>query len=121
MKFTFQRDRTIESTLGHVLHFEKDVPQYAPPELHKLVLDSGGEPDEDIPEEVKKTSNTPSDPTERSEALQAAMKLLVENGQREDFTGTGAPQVKALEALLGWKPDSAERDAAWLAVQAEGL
>lgn len=43
MKFTMRRDRVIVG-LGHAIEFTKDVPTYVPPELRKLVYESGGEP-----------------------------------------------------------------------------
>ena len=118
MKFTFQRDRTVESTLGHCIEFKKGVPTYVPPELHRTVYDMGGEPSEPLAEETKQVVTAPEGATARAEAIEDAIRILVDTNNRDDFTGNGSPQVKSLEALLGWKPDAAERDAAWLAVQA---
>ena len=61
MKYVFTRDRTITSTLGHALFFEKDKPQHVPAELVKAVLDAGGEPaDEDAEEQTTKVTNPPA-------------------------------------------------------------
>lgn len=126
MKYAFTaRDRTIESTLGHVLFFQKGVPQHVPPELVKTVLDMGAEAvdDEALAEAAKVMAPAgakvePTDPNARAEALAEAIALLVEAGKREAFTAGGAPHVKALNELLGWTPSSEERDTAWLAFQA---
>lgn len=121
MKFTMRRDRVIVG-LGHAIEFTKDVPTYVPPELRKLVYESGGEPADAnavIDEPVKSNPGEPQDPEERREQLLEAIAALVEGGNRDDFTAAGAPHTKALTGLLGWQPTAQERDEAWLAHQAD--
>lgn len=126
MKYVFPRARTVESTLGHVLFFEKNVPQHVPPELIKEILAAGGEPADDAAEAATDDASKPKsgpaepvDPNDRAAKLAEAIALVVEGGQRESFTAGGAPHIKVLADLLGWKPSPEERDAAWLAFQGQ--
>lgn len=119
MKFTMQRNRTVTSVLGHSIEFLKGVPTHVPPALHKEVLELGAEPEEELtgddPRDPKKpvASVEPSDPGERQKQLLDAISLVAVDNVRENFGANGAPHIKALTQLLGWKPSSDERDTAW--------
>lgn len=62
-------------------------------------------------EEGKKTSAAAPKPTRSQAILQAAEGLSPKNP--DHFTSDGRPQVKALEAVLGYGITAQERDKAW--------
>jgi hypothetical protein len=122
MKFVMHRDRTVPSTLGHVIEFKKGVPMHVPPALHRLVLEAGGEPEEELKEDPRDPKTPtgkvePGDPQEREKQILDAMEMLATENKRENFTAGGAPHNKALTALLGWAPDAKERDTLWTKFQ----
>lgn len=117
MKFTMQRDRFVASTLGHAIEFKKGVPTYVPPELHQEVMNLGAEPEDELPVDVPVSTGIPSDPIERTAAINAAFTAIVLRNVREEFTAGGAPHSKAIALELGWPLDARERDTAWEAFQ----
>ena len=123
MKFVFQRDRTIASLFGHVIFFPKGVPTYAPPQLHREVMEAGGVPEEEMddPRDPREAPAIvePTDPVKRGEDIYAAIEMLATKNSSNDFTANGSPHVKALTAMLGWKPSNNERDAQWARFQGE--
>jgi hypothetical protein len=113
MNFILNRDKTVSSTLGHVIAFAKGVPTHVPPAMWAEVQALGALPEEALPEEVVAPSREPRDPAAREALIFATFEQLVLAKKREDFSGTGAPHVKALEAAMGFKIDTKERDALW--------
>lgn len=114
MKFTMNRSRTIATTKGHTLTFEKGVALHVPPEVYSEVMAAGGVPEEELPEdEVRPQTNEPTDPEERKLAVFIAYESIVTRGKREDFTAGGAPHIKAVNAELGWTITNKERDLTW--------
>lgn len=123
MEFTMRRTRTVASVHGHAIEFIKDKPTYVPPVMHKEILEMGGEPVDALSEDPRDPVPIngiaePTDPLKRGEEIQTAMELLVTKNAREDFTASGAPHVKALTTVLGWKPTNGERDVQWQRFQA---
>jgi hypothetical protein len=117
MKFVFQRDKTISSVFGHVIHFSKGVPTHVPPAMYQEVMQVGGVPEEgiDLEPEVSKSGKTePVDPNERQQQLFAAFEALTIRNRREDFTAGGHPHAKALARELGWQVGNKERDLMWV-------
>ena len=121
MNFVFQRDRTIASTLGHVIFFPKNTPTYAPSALHREVMEAGGIPEGEMEDPRNPVESTavpePTDPIKRGEDIQAAIEMIATRNASADFTANGAPHVKALTAMLGWKPSNNERDVQWARFQ----
>ena len=63
----------------------------------------------------------PPPPRPEGEALQAAIRAAIEGldlADKSTWTKGGKPEVKALEARLGFDISAAERDEAWTAVEA---
>lgn len=111
MNFTLNRNKTVASTSGHAVTFEKDVPTFVPTIMHKEVLALGAVPEEDIPEPtVDLRDKTPQDPDERTSEIKGAIEALTLRNKREDFTAGGAAHLKALSEYLGWTPSAKERD-----------
>ena len=118
MEFVMMRDRTVVSTLGHSVEFKKGAPTHVPPALIAEVLAAGGITKDEIPEDEAKKTLEPTDPNERAELIQEAIKIVVERANRDDFTATGAPSPKVLSTELGWPISAKERDLQWAAYQA---
>lgn len=120
MNFTLNRDRVYASTLGHSVEFKKGVPTHVPPALYAEVQTIGAIPEDDIPEADKPSGIVePTDPHQRANEILTAIKMLAEKNDRMDFTALGAPHVKALAVLLGWKPMPHERDQLWARFQVD--
>lgn len=119
MEFVMQRNRTVVG-LGHAIAFEKGEPTYVPPEMYDLVAQAGGVSVDELPDEDDKPKLpvAPTDPNERAEAIQTAIKMLVERNGRDDFTAAGAPHLKVMAEILGFTIDAKERDVQWAAFQA---
>lgn len=120
MNFISLRTRTLASTLGHVIHFEKNVPTFVPVELYDEALGIGAVPEEELPEaaNLNKTKE-PESAADRKAAVFAAFDDLVLRNGREDFTAGGAPSGKALNDVLGWVIQSKERVTFWAQYQGE--
>lgn len=118
--FVLNRDKTVVSTMGHAIEFKKGVPTHVPREMWADVQAIGAIPEEDLPEEEKKTDNAPNDPAERETLIFAAFEQIVLGNKREDFSGTGVPHAKTLEKVLGFKVDNKERDQLWHKFKTKG-
>lgn len=114
--FKLNRNFTLRSTLGHIINFEADKETHVPPALVKEALSIGAEEvggktkvlDDETPENVIPSGD------ERNELIFKAMAALIEKNEREDFTGSGAPQVTAIEKIVGFDIDAKERDKLWV-------
>jgi hypothetical protein len=60
----------------------------------------------------------PSDPEEFVKALDDIVRSVFETGSEDDFTGSGAPQVRSIVNRSGYDVTAAERDAAHKRYQA---
>ena len=123
MKFTFPRDRTLSSVMGHSIFFPKDVPTHVPFEVYREVIAMGGVSDEelDLDKPVPKGGKEePTDPAKRELDLFAAFETLSLRNKRGDFTAGGQPHGKALSKELGWSISDKERDLAWVKFQSAG-
>lgn len=120
-EFVLNRNHAINSLTGRSVNFVKGVPTYVVPEMVKEVLAIGAEPVDDMDKtsellgDETASSESVLTPAERSELMSLAFKELEAQNNREDFTGSGAPHVKAVERIAGFTPDKRERDDAWLA------
>ena len=120
MDFVLHRDFTHASALGHAIEFKKGVPTMVPPALYAEVRAIGAVPEGELPEEAGPvTSTEPTDPTKRADDILAAISLMADRNDRNDFSATGAPRVPALAAVLGWKPTTQERDQLWARFQVD--
>lgn len=119
MKFTLNRDRVYSSVLGHSIEFTKGVAVHVPPALYAEVQAIGALPDDELPEPETIQSAEPTDPNKRADEILAGIEALVERNAREDFAASGAPHVRALNAILGWKPTPQERDQLWARYQVD--
>lgn len=116
--FILNRTRTIKSTAGHAVHFEKGKPRTVPPAIEDLVVQHGAMPcDEDgnVVFEEQEDEASDEEPTgkEREDLLDMAVELLVERNDPDEFDSHNRPKVKALSEQLEFTVTADERDAAW--------
>lgn len=113
LMFTLSRDYTM-AEMGHVVIFKKDIPTPVPVLLHDHALTAGATPSAELPvKEAPAGKSEPVDPVLREQAVFGAFKVIVERGERTDFTAGKKPHTNAVEAITGWNIDARERDELW--------
>ena len=113
--YILHRNYVHRSTSG-VLSFTKGEPTFVPPHMEKEVVLIGGVIEEgSAPEvlEAEKVEITIPVDGERKDKLISAMRIVVERNDSADFTGSGRPNVKALERILDFSVEAKEVGAAW--------
>lgn len=113
MYFTLHRKRTIASTCGLSIEFEKGERKLVSPLMYAEVLAVGGVPDDELPEEELK-AKSPEGVVAREKALNEAFAAMVKRNESADFTAGGVPSTDALHKALDFTVTAKERDAAWL-------
>lgn len=125
MKFTSPVDRVVATDKGHTIEFKANEPTHVPKECWPAVQAAGCVPIDQqavaAASAAKAKDAAPDDPAERKKQVFAAFEIMVTSNKREDFTGSGAPQVKSIEKLTGFEVDGKERDALWTEFQQSGL
>lgn len=118
MKFVLNRDHVHASAMGHAIEFVKNVPTFVPKALHAEVQAIGALPeDPDAVTEEPKTSEPDGD--KRADDILAAIAVMVDRNDRNDFGANGRPAIGPMAALLGWKPTAAEVAGLWARFQAD--
>jgi hypothetical protein len=105
------RNYRLATTLGHVIVFKKNEPTRVPDILFKSVVEIGGEFVDGDAEDVFKEEQVPAQPVnplERNEQIRKVVDAIYDKNDREDFTATGNPTLKAVSDLVGFKIDRAE-------------
>ena len=111
------RNYTLATTKGHIIHFEKGKPVHVPLAVYQEALAIGAQPPEGedvyVSEEPARADNAPSDPAERAQRILDAIEKVVASNDRDDFTAAGSPTVWAISRVVGFKVQSKEVAAAW--------
>jgi len=114
-QYVLNRDYTLRNTSG-VITFVKGEPTNVPPYMEMDAVFIGAEAvDKKTPSLVppeEKVVDTPEGEDRQSQIL-TAISMLVEKNDASDFTGSGSPTVKAVEAILGFDIDRSEVVDAW--------
>lgn len=119
--FTYPSDVVIETTTGHCVQFTAGVETFVPPAAVSAVVARGAQPVDpsavNVPNilmggTVSNTGTTTS--PERLKALEKAIDALAATNNREDFSASGVPMVRAILRVAGFEPTARERDEAWL-------
>jgi len=113
MKFVLHRDKVVASTLGYAIEFKKGVPVEVPPRMYREVIAVGAIPEEEVDLDAKVEGAAPTDPLKRRADIIAAIELIVQKAEREDFTAAGLPHPKAVSKITGYTISAKERDEAW--------
>lgn len=120
MKFVLHRKRTIISTCGLSIEFEKGVPALVPPAMYAEVIAAGGVPEDEIPEEdLPAPPATPEQLVEREKAMFKAFDTIVRRAARDEFTAGGVPNNAVLSREVGWSVQAKEAKAAWVKYTAD--
>lgn len=121
MKFVMHKTRTIASTMGLSIEFEKGVPTLVPPYMYQEIIAAGGIPESELSDDELKTGNPnePLDPAERKAALMKAFEQIVLRNVREEFTAGGTPHNAVMAKELGWPVPAKERDIVWAEFKAD--
>jgi hypothetical protein len=110
-EMVLNRNYRLATTLGHVIVFKKNEPTRVPDILFKSVVEIGGEFVDGDAEDVFKEEQVPAQPVnplERNEQIRKVVDAIYDKNDREDFTATGNPTLKAVSDLVGFKIDRAE-------------
>lgn len=109
------RDLHVTSLIGYTYTFKKGEPQMVVADMVEECMRYGAVPPEGA--EVAETEDTPRRATprgaDRHNKIKDAIEDLVDRNDRGDFGASGAPNLRALEATLGFKVDKRERDSIW--------
>jgi hypothetical protein len=116
MNFIMSRDRTVVSKFGRAFEFKKHEPLHVPEMCWPEVEAAGGAPETELPEDENAVEKAPQGAA-RTKVLVESIRKMVMKGERNDFTGTGAPNAAVLSALAGFTVDAKERDSAWALAQ----
>lgn len=112
MKYSLNRNHTLNTTTGHTIAFKKNELTHVPPEAVGAAVAIGAVPETDAPETIH-MSREPTNPAVKKAMLMAAIGQIVDAGGRDDFSGTGAPHQRAIAAIVGFSIDERERNALW--------
>ncbi len=112
-KMKLNRNYRLASTLGHVLVFKKGEEVEVPDVIVREAVDIGAEfvekeARDEVFAEPKVGPATPVNPKERQESIIAALEAIEERNNRDDFTATGNPTMKAIQDVAGFKIDKGE-------------
>lgn len=116
MKFVLNRDKTLNSVMGHSIAFKKGEPTHVPKECVNEALAIGAVPEEELPDEPQ-GNGAPTDPDERKLAMFEAFEKIILDNHPNDFTAGNAPKTSAVVRILGWEVTGNERDVAWAEFQ----
>jgi hypothetical protein len=120
MKFISNRSFVLASVLGHSIAFEKGVPTHVPKECHREAIGAGCVASDGEVEMETKKPETVLNEDERNEMLRMVLADMKTRNDREEFTATGAPKVKAVEKLAGFDVTSAEVAELWAGLNQAG-
>jgi hypothetical protein len=104
----------VASPDGPVVRFEAGVARVVPPSIIQLCESMGaypvGEKPKSAPAEDVVDAVSDSD---RAIEIVSAIGQLLDQGKTKNFSKTGEPKVRSIEAILGYDITADERDAAW--------
>lgn len=120
--FKLNRDKVHSSVYGHTVEFKKDQPVYVPPVpalIDEVMLFGAESVDGEfaVAEQADLVEKPPVG-DDRAVLIAAAIEQIVEKNDSDDFTGSGVPTTKSIEAIVKFDLSAAERDAAWDAYKA---
>ena len=112
-QMVLDRKATLRHKIGQSFRFEPGIPVGIPPQCVKAVIAIGGKvvdgPTPDLEEDVSNKPNFgPIDPEERLEEITEVVKKMIERNDRDEWTGTGTPNVHRVTELLGYKVQKSE-------------
>lgn len=117
VKMVLDRNYTVRSTLGHMITFKKDVPMNIPAVMVRSCAEIGAKRVDGeealVIEADEEQVVQPIDPGQRLEDVRAAIEVIVERNDVDDFTAGGTPKTPAVTKEVGYKVDHTEVTRAW--------
>lgn len=116
MNYVLNRNYTLITTKGRSIQFIKGVPTHVPPNMIRDVVALGATPEDGSDPNLELEPNVkqaPQDPTVRLPLITTAVKVVIERGEREDFTGAGHPHEKAVSREAGFRVATKEISQVW--------
>lgn len=114
-EYILNRNHVLRSTSG-VISFTKGEPTFVPRHMEREVVAIGAEIVEGtapaLLEPAKKLPLAPEGEARR-EQISIAIGLIVDRNDSADFTGSGAPSVKAVNKLLDFEIERSELADVW--------
>lgn len=80
---------------------------------HVMQMDKAESRNETRDDATRDVPMKPDNPEELHQAVLEACENVMENGSEEDYTASGAPQVRSIENRLGYQISAADRDMAY--------
>lgn len=118
VKMKLNRDKTVASTLGHMITFKKGETVEVPMVMVRSCAEVGAERvdgKDAIVEIVEDIKAQPIDPGERLEDIGKVLEEIVTRNDTQEFTAAGVPHVKVVSKYVGYRVDKTEVVAAWKA------
>jgi hypothetical protein len=113
--YTLNRNYLLHTTTGNSIQFLKGKPTFVPKPCARDAVSIGAELVEgdkvDILEDEVEIIHI--SPEERVAKMKDAFRIMQDRDERGDFTGTGVPNLGALEKLTGFMSDAKERNTVW--------
>lgn len=119
--FTLHRDYILRTTKGHSIEFKKGQKAWVPPMCVPDVVAIGAVADNAEDGDVLPAEVAPQrfiEGAEREKLIHDAFEKLIARNERGDFTASGMPHAKKVEAIVGFEVSNKERDTAWMAFTA---
>ena len=117
MLMKLHRDYVLKTLLGHSIQFIKNQPVNVPELVVREAVAIGAvEAETEAPPNVIEDApadNSPADPLEREEQIFAAIKVLVEKNDTNDFTAANSPKAAALSREVGYTVERKEIGPLW--------
>lgn len=114
--FVLNRDYTLRTTHGFTVGFVKGEPTWVPPAAVPDAVAIGAEPQEGAKSDVLGPEVVVvAEPThdERKNLIYAAFAKIAAKNDSKDFTGSGVPNVKAVERAVPFAVDRNEIVELW--------
>jgi hypothetical protein len=107
-KMVLDRRAVLRHITGQSIQFEPGVPIGVPPQLVKSAISMGarmtdGKTPDLAESEAMPVNRGPVDPDERMVEITEIVVQMIERNDREEWTGTGTPNVQRVTELLGYK------------------
>lgn len=124
-QMVLDRRATLRHITGQSITFEPGVPIGVAPQLVKSAISMGakmvdGKTPDLSEDEAAPINRGPVDPEERMEEITEVVAAMIQRNDRDEWTGTGTPNVQRVTELLGYKVQKNEVVDAFAAARAGG-
>ena len=122
-QMVLDRRATLRHITGQSVTFEPGVPIGVAPQLVKSAISMGakmvdGKTPDLSEDEAAPINRGPVDPEERMEEITEVVAAMIQRNDRDEWTGTGTPNVQRVTELLGYKVQKNEVVDAFAAARA---